>query len=191
MDRHNCADEEELLPMQLPQTLPPSLPVALDPAILNEESTRLLQELIATTDLDRTKDLTYLFNINQNKKTTVRISKLNELLDMITNQAMRRLSSRPDEISNKQLLDSLRIVQANLESSQKQVAYELQPPAPFIQINNQKNEVSIGGSDTALDRSSRERVKNAVLSILQSITSQAPATQPIVVQEVQQDEDQD
>jgi len=44
-----------------------------------------LQELIATTDIDRTKDLTYLFNINQNKKTTVRISKLNELLDMITN----------------------------------------------------------------------------------------------------------
>lgn len=154
----------------------------LDFATLNEQTQTLLQNLISTTDLQQTKDLTYLFNINQNKKTTVRISKLNSLLDLITDQALRRLRTRPDQISNKQLLDSLRIVQTSIQNSQRQVAGELEAPAPFIQINNQTNEVNIGNTAASLDRDSRNRVKTAVLGILKNLQQAGLSAQQPVVQ---------
>lgn len=164
----------------------------LDLAVLNDQTQTLLQHLISTTDLQQTKDLTYLFNINQNKKTTVRISKLNSLLDLITDQALRRLRTRPDQISNKQLLDSLRIVQTSIQNSQRQVAGELEAPAPFIQINNQTNEVNIGNTAASLDRDSRNRVKTAVLGILKNLQQAGlSAQQPVVQVELSQEDTTD
>ena len=44
---------------------------------------------------------------------------------------------------------------------------------PLIQVNQQNNEVTIGGSPSTLSRDSRERVKSAVLGLLESIASTA------------------
>ena len=38
---------------------------------LNKESLILINQLIAESNVEKTKDLTHLFNINQNKKTMV------------------------------------------------------------------------------------------------------------------------
>ena len=70
---------------------------------LNKESMDLINQIIAEGDLEKSKDLTYLFNINQNKKTMVRINKLSDLLDTMTQQALVRFTNKPDEISNKEL----------------------------------------------------------------------------------------
>lgn len=144
------------------------------PAVdLNQESLALISQIIAETDEQKTRDLTQLFNANQNKKTMVRVNKLSDLLDTITDQALARFTARPDEISNKELFDGLKVVQDLIERGQKQVsgAGEM----PLIQVNQQNNEVTIGGSPSTLSRDSRERVKSAVLGLLESITTTAQA----------------
>ena len=137
---------------------------------LNKESLEIINQIIAEQDIDKTKDLTYLFNINQNKKTIVRANKLNELLDVLTDAAVDRFTSRPDEISNQELMQGLKIVQDLIEKSQKQVN-GVNEQQPLIQINQQNNTLEVGGAKGTLNRDSRERVKNAVLDLLSGITS--------------------
>jgi hypothetical protein len=154
---------------------------------LNEESQALIKQLIAETDEQKARDLTYLFNANQNKKTMVRVDKLSNLLDTITDQALARFTSRPDEISNKELFDGLKIVQDLIERGQKQVSGAGE--TPLIQVNQQTNEVNIGGAPSTLSRDSRERVKSAVMSLLSSISNASTAeAQPAEYTEVEAEE---
>ena len=146
--------------------------IAVVPRNLNDESKALIEQIIAETDEQKTRDLTYLFNANQNKKTMVRVNKLSDLLDTITDQALARFTDRPDEISNKELFDGLKIVQDLIERGQKQVSGAGE--TPLIQINQQNNEVNVGGSQNTLNRDSRERVKAAVLGLLDSIAAKQP-----------------
>ena len=134
---------------------------------LNDESKALIEQIISETDEQKTRSLTHLFNANQNKKTMVRVEKLSNLLDTITDQALTRFTQRPDEISNKELFDGLKIVQDLIERGQKQVSGVGE--TPLIQVNQQTNEVNIGGAASNLNRDSRERVKSAVMSLLDSI----------------------
>jgi hypothetical protein len=136
---------------------------------LNDEAKTLIEQLISETDEQRTKDLTHLFNANQNKKTMVRVDKLSNLLDTITDQALARFTARPDEISNKELFDGLKIVQDLIERGQKQVSGAGE--TPLIQFNQQTNEVNIGDTTNTLSRDSRERVKAAVLGLLGDLAS--------------------
>jgi hypothetical protein len=135
---------------------------------LSTESKALITQIINETDEQKTRDLTQLFNINQNKKTMVRVDKLSELLDTITDQALHRFTSRPDEISNKELFDGLKIVQDLIERGQKQVLGVGE--TPLIQVNQQTNEVNFGNTSSNLSRDSRERVKSVVLGLLESIS---------------------
>lgn len=151
---------------------------------LNEEAKAIIEQLIAEKDEQKSKDLTQLFNANQNKKTMVRVNKLSNLLDTITDQALVRFTSRPDEISNKELFDGLKIVQDLIERGQKQVSGTGE--TPLIQVNQQTNEVNIGGTASNLNRDSRERVKAAVIGILNSINTQSSANSDII--EVQAEE---
>lgn len=139
---------------------------------LNAESIDLLNQIIAETDEQKARDLTYLFNANQNKKTMVRVNKLSNLLDTITDQALTRFTAKPDEISNKELFDGLKIVQDLIERGQKQVSGVGE--TPLIQFNQQTNEVNIGSGEPQLNRESRERVKSAVLSLLSSLNNKQP-----------------
>lgn len=143
------------------------------PQSLNEESKALIEQIIAETDEQKVRDLTYLFNANQNKKTMARVNKLNDLLDAITDQALERFTARPGEISNKELFDGLKTVQDLIERGQKQVSGAGE--TPLIQINQQNNEVNVGNPTDNLNRDSRERVKAAVLGILDSIVNKQPS----------------
>jgi hypothetical protein len=146
--------------------------VVSKPVDLNEESLAIINRLIAETDEKKTQDLTYLFNTNQNKKTMIRVNKLSDLLDTITDQALTRFTTRPDEISNKELFDGLKVVQDLIERGQKQVSNV--GATPLIQVNQQTNEVNIGDTTSTLSRDSRERVKTAVLGLLNSLTVTTP-----------------
>lgn len=151
----------------------------LVPVSLSDESRALIEQIIVEKDEQKVRDLTQLFNANQNKKTMARVDKLSNLLDTITDQALVRFTSRPDEISNKELFDGLKIVQDLIERGQKQVSGPTE--TPLIQVNQQTNEVNIGSAGSNLNRDSRERVKSAVMSLLSSIATAAP-TEPIEVQ---------
>ncbi len=160
---------------------PESAIVPVDMISLNEESQALIAQIIAEKDEQKSRDLTQLFNANQNKKTMVRVNKLSDLLDTITDQALARFTARPDEISNKELFDGLKVVQDLIERGQKQVSGANE--TPLIQVNQQTNEVNIGGTASNLNRDSRERVKAAVLGLLSSIsTASQTGTQTDVIE---------
>jgi hypothetical protein len=145
---------------------------------LNKESLDLINQIIAESDIEKTKDLTHLFNINQNKKTMIRIDKLSGLQDNLVSQFAKRIMERPDEISNKELMDGIKIVQDIIERGQKQVEGVNQ--TPLIQFNQQNNSVNIGDSTPQLNKESRDRVKNAVLSLLSGLNTSIPTEEPIV-----------
>ena len=144
---------------------------------LNKESLTLINQIIAESDIEKTKDLTHLFNINQNKKTMIRIDKLSGLQDHLVDQFAKRISERPDEISNKELMDGIRIVQDIIERGQKQVEGVNQ--TPLIQFNQQNNSVNIGDGGPQLNKESRDRVKNAVLSLLSGLNK--PVSSDVIV----------
>lgn len=158
-------------------------------AQLDAESIELLNQVIAESDADKAKDLTYLFNVNQNKKTMIRVNKLNELLDTITDQAILRFTTRPDNISNQELLQSLKVVQEAIERGQKQVSTQTEQQAPLIQINQQS--VNVGTDADKLSRESRENVKNAVMSILSGLGVENAVINPQEVIEIKDNEDDD
>lgn len=165
------ADEnEEALEMK-------NAPATLDVASLDEQSMSLLNQLIKETDADRERDLTCMFNRAQNKKTAVRIDKLSTLLDCLTDQALERAKERPDEMSNQELFNDLKIVQDLIERGQKNITG--MPDQPMIQINQSTTEMNIGNdSVTTLNKESRDRVKNAVMSLLNLAT--APEDKDII-----------
>lgn len=169
MQDKEFVDETNNLPIAQEPTNTSELTIAAASTALNQESLEILEKLVGEADQEKAKDLTYLFNMNQNKKTMVRMDKLSGLQDNLVDQFVQRIALRPDEISNKELLDGIKIVQDILERGQRQVSEADQ--APLIQINQQTNSLQIGESSTELDRESRERVKNAVFSLLKNINT--------------------
>jgi hypothetical protein len=149
----------------------------INAADLNQESLTLINQIIAEKDIEKTKDLTHLFNINQNKKTMIRIDKLSGLQDNLVDQFVQRIAERPDEISNKELMDGIKIVQDIIERGQKQV--ESVDQTPLIQFNQQNNSVNIGDSSAQLNKESRDRVKNAVLALLGGLNTKTTPVEEI------------
>lgn len=141
--------------------------VVLQTPELNTEAKELLNKIIAEKDNKKTKDLTTLFNENQVKKTLIRTSKIGDILDLATDQLAKRMTTRPDEISNQELLQSIKIAQDIVERGQKQVN-DAKNTAPLIQVNQQNNEINLS-DNKQLTKASRDKVRDAVLSMLTSL----------------------
>ena len=123
----------------------------------------LADDIIKEQDLDKIKNLTNLFNINQHKKNIVRTTKLNELLDAITDQMVERFHKKPNEFSNADLLDYLTAVQNTIDKANKNTAQEdLQP---IQQINNTQININ---NEEQLSKEARDRVLNFIKKTINS-----------------------
>lgn len=142
--------------------------ILVDSKALSDESKMLLNQIIKETSVAKVNDLTELFNINQNKKTMARMDKMSDLLDLLTDKLIERVTKRPDELSHKDILDAMKTASDMIDKGNKQI--NNQENVPLIQINNQDNSVNV---DTSLGdlktRESRERVKSAVAAVLQNL----------------------
>ena len=152
--------------------------VAVDTSNLNAESLDILNQIIAAEDIDKTKDLTYLFNINQNKKTMVRIDSLSNLQDKLVGLLSSRVTERPDEMSNQEVMQALKVVQDIIERGTKQITG--QNEQPLIQINQQTNSVNVGDEAAGLNRDSRDKVRRAIMSILDNVKDTANTDTEII-----------
>jgi hypothetical protein len=130
---------------------------------LSLEAQRLIGELTSERDKQKMQAIEQQFNEIQRKKQLARVSKLSDVQDMLADQFYKRISQRPDEISNKEMLDGMKVIQDLMEKSQKHTE-SIEEIPQLIQIN--QTEVNVGNN---LNRDSRERVKNAVLGLLDSI----------------------
>ena len=126
---------------------------------LDKSSEDLIKNIVLEQDPDRLKDLVSLFNTVQSKKNIVRVDAFSKLLDKISDQMIERIEKKPGEFSNKDLLDYLNAVRSAMDKS------DIVPEninMPVIQNNTQVN-LNI---DTGLSKESKERVADAVNSIL-------------------------
>jgi hypothetical protein len=154
------------------------LPAAIDTIALEESSISLVQDIINTDNVDDLKNLTKLFEINQAKKNALRVIKLNNLLDKVNDQAIERFEKRPYEISNKELLDYMKVVGDEIERSQQSL--EKIDNSPTIQINQQNNSINVNVGENAIDRDSKERVIDAINQLLKAVRSPVKE-EPVVI----------
>lgn len=119
-------------------------------------------QLVKEEDPDKIKNIINLFNLNVAKKNAVRIDTLNELIDDVLSKVGERLQLRPDEFSNKDLIDYLNALYTAAEKSGKIVSGAEEIPAITI---NQQNNVIVNDA-TTLSRESRQRIAEVVAAML-------------------------
>ena len=124
--------------------------------------------LVNETDPDKTKRLINLFNLNFAKKNALRLDSISELIDDVIEKIGQRLQLRPDEFSNKDLIDYLNALYQAAEKSNKVVDGVDEIPAITF---NQQNNVVVNTVDS-LSRESKQRIAAAVAAILNQTKTQ-------------------
>lgn len=147
---------------------------AADPKSLDLAEQALVAKIIEAPDRDELQKQFDLFNINQSKKNALRIVKLNSLLDKVEDQAIERFQKRPDQVSNKELLEYMNVISGQIDRAQKHV--DSISVMPAIAVTAQKTDVTINvGSD--LDRDSKERVMDAISALLKQVKNAATTSE--------------
>lgn len=154
------SNSEEELNTAIDQTL------AVLPVNLDEEENKIVHQIIEAPTQQELQAQFDLFNMAQSKKNALRIIKLNKLLDKVEDQAIERFEKRPDQVSNKELLDYMQVVSGQIDRSQQQI--ESLKDKPMILVKNEKTEVNVNMTPE-LDRDAKNRVLNAVAALLQQV----------------------
>ena len=136
----------------------------------------LMKDILEEQDPNKTKDLVDLFNWHMSKKNVVRIQKLNNLYDSITDQMVERVDKRADQFSNSDLLDYVKTIQSAIDINTKNLSNVQEPPMIVHQNNTQIN-VNLADS---FDSEAKARILAAVQATLQQATK--PAKDNIVIQ---------
>lgn len=133
---------------------------------VDDSNKSLIKAIEKATTKEELEPLYQQFNINNTKKNVARIEQLNNLLDKVNKQAIERFEKRPDEISNKEIIDYMNAVQNQIERSQQIVDGVKDINA--TQINTTIN-VNMHNDPTAnLPKDSRTRVTSIIADILEA-----------------------
>ena len=124
-------------------------------------------QLLAENNNDKSKQIISLFNLNFAKKNALRLDTISSLLDDVLEKVKTRLELRPNEFSNKDLIDYLNALYQAAEKSTK--LSDTAESTPLITLNQQNN-VVVNTANT-LSRESRQRISDAVSEILNNINS--------------------
>lgn len=127
---------------------------------LDKMSEDLVSKIVEEQDSDKLKDLVNLFNVNQSKKNIVRAEVFSRLLDKISLQMVERFDKKPGEFSNKDLLEYLTAVRTAIDKT------DILPENMNIPIIQNNTQVNVNIDNNKLNRESKERIANAVTSIL-------------------------
>lgn len=127
---------------------------------LAKEGNELVNKVIEENDPAKLEELTQLFALNQKKKQIARTNKLSNLLELVDDEVIHRVTTLPDAIENRDLLSYWKTTQESISQ-----ANSGDQELPKIQINNQMN-VSVNSS--GLNRDSRAKVLEAVQEILKT-----------------------
>lgn len=145
---------------------------AIDSIPLDVAEKEIIAKIIEAPTRSELQQQFDAFNINQSKKNALRIVKLNSLLGKVEDQAIARFEKRPDQISNKELLEYINVISGQIDRAQKNV--DTLSAAPMISVAAQKTDVTINvGND--LSRDSKERVMDAISALLKQVKAATDA----------------
>lgn len=157
-------DGEELLPAEQSENT------------LEERTKSIIQELIDETDVEKVKDLTKLFNLNQVKKNAVRVVEVDKLIDNVLEKAEDRIENVPDEFSNKDYLDYLQVLHNIKEKDLKSI--NAIDETPLVQINQQTNEFTFTVGNSKISKDTQEKILDVVQKVMQF--SKDTSTFPVI-----------
>ena len=138
---------------------------------LDEQEEKIVNNIIKAPSQKELQTQFDLFNINKSKKNALRIIKLNSLLDKVEDQAIERFEKRPDQVSNKELLDYMQVVATQIDRSQKFI--DTLKDKPMIKVTDKSQNVNIN-IGTELNRDSKERVMDAIGVLLKQLNKPQP-----------------
>lgn len=143
---------------------------------LDEKNEKLAQKILNASTLDETKDLTALFNLNIQKRNVLRVLKMNNLLDKVTEQIIERFEKAPNNFTNEDLLKYMQVTENAIDRANKNLNQIEETPAIQLMQNNQ---VNINIDNSSIDRESRIRITETVRKILNNL-QQAPQENNVI-----------
>jgi tRNA A37 threonylcarbamoyladenosine modification protein TsaB len=154
---------------------------------LDTSTNKLINDIIAEESPTKLKDLTYLFKVHVAKKNIIRLIKYYDMMDLVNDQTMQRLENRPDEISNKDLITFMTTFLTTIEKTTQSLG-TLDDTTPGLVINQQNNEVNINVGTQKLDRDSKERVVDAIKSLMSLISEPSAKNDVIDIEDIEDEE---
>lgn len=148
---------------------------------LDSRTQKIAQEILDTEDIDKIKDLTNLFNLNTKKRNVMRVLKMTQLLDNVTDKVIERFEKTPDNFSNEDLLKYMQVTENAIDKANKNLDMVEETPAIQFQQNNQVN-INI---DRGLNRDSRAKVTEAVEAILKKLQNNEQVIEVENIEEIQ------
>lgn len=155
---------------------------------LDTSATNLVNAIIEEENPSKLKDLTHLFKVHMAKKNIIRLIKYYDMVDLVNNQTLQRLENRPDEISNRDLLTFMTTILTTIEKTTETLG-TLDDTTSGLIINQQKNEVNINLGATSLDRDSKERVVDAIKSLMSFISEPEAREDVIDIEDISNEEE--
>lgn len=147
------------------------VPINLETPI-EELSDRILNE----TDIEQFDKMKNLFDLNMKKKEIIRLNKLNDLQDLTVEEMSNRLQKRSGEFSNQDLLGYFKTIQESISKSD--TSLDGIDVASIKVIQNQLN-INMNNED-GLSRESKNKVIEAIRSILDKSTSNEEVIEPVI-----------
>lgn len=162
---------------------------------LNQESEELLVRLSETKDVQETKDLTYLFMLNNSKKAMMRQNKINILVDNAVDELSDRVENHSDEIDNDTMIKILTTAQGILDKNTATAAQSHEKN--LIQINKTETTINVNSDqndEKKLTSQQRKNIDSVVSKILGGVikVNEEPAEEVILeadVTEIKEPED--
>lgn len=139
---------------------------------IEELSDRILNE----TDIEQFDKMKNLFDLNMKKKEIIRLNKLNDLQDLTVEEMSNRLQKRSGEFSNQDLLGYFKTIQESISKSD--TSLDGIDVASIKVIQNQLN-INMNNEDS-LSRESKNKVIEAIRSILDKSTSNEEVIEPVI-----------
>ena len=148
---------------------------------MDSRTQKIAQEILDTEEIDKIKDLTNLFNLNTKKRNVMRVLKMTQLLDSVTDKVIERFEKTPDNFSNEDLLKYMQVTENAIDKANKNLDMVEETPAIQFQQNNQVN-INI---DKGLNRDSRAKVTEAVEAILKKLQNNEQVIEVENIEEIQ------
>ena len=162
---------EEALPAELTEEQKEKIKQAL-----KVESEELLVELSKTQDLQKNKDLTYLFQLNNSKKAMLRQNKINELMDNTVDKLADRVDKHSDEIPTETLIKIATTAQGILDRNT--LITTPSQEQNLIQINKHETTINVNQDmqdDKKLTSQQRKNIDSVVSKILGNVLRNSEA----------------
>ena len=151
--------------------------------MLVKSEAELEDRLVKTDDVDEIGKVIEQLRIHKAKKDIIRANKLSSMLDKTVDALEQRIENRPDEFTNKELMDLANVT--NNIANNANMSINALDEKPLVQFNQQNN-INVNSSENGLDRDSKEKVMDAIAKILKNIDT---PTQVIDADETKKEKD--